>query len=221
MTLLKVANYFSTFSWLKRLIADIRHLLTLVYCDQVCSVSHSSVSDIQNRYSFIPFFKSKLANLKVVYNGIDHIKPDSFAKSTISSKGNFLLYVGDRRPHKNLIYSINLVKKINSLSDKTFFLVIAGPTTYLNRDVIDHISNNRDLIVEYPSPSDSELSFLYTHSSGLIFPSLSEGFGIPIFEAALHNTSIILSDIPVFREISPPGCLFCHLITSMMMLLPL
>ena len=117
------------------------------------------------------------------------------------------MYVGDRRA-QNLIYSINLVKKINSLSDKTFFLVIAGPTTYLNRDVIDHISNNRDLIVEYPSPSDSELSFLYTHSSGLIFPSLSEGFGIPIFEAALHNTSIILSDIPVFRDFSPYS--FCH-----------
>jgi glycosyltransferase involved in cell wall biosynthesis len=39
------------------------------------------------------------------------------------------------------------------------------------------------------------------HSAGLIFPSFSEGFGIPIVEGAVLGVPVLCSDIPVFREI--------------------
>ena len=50
--------------------------------------------------------------------------------------------------------------------------------------------------------SDDALARLYQQAAGFIFPSLYEGFGLPLLEAARFNVPILCSDIPVFREIA-------------------
>ncbi|HWH98053.1 MAG TPA: glycosyltransferase, partial [Pseudolysinimonas sp.] len=49
--------------------------------------------------------------------------------------------------------------------------------------------------------SDSELRWLYTAARLFVFPSLDEGFGIPLVEAMSVGTPVVVSDIPIFREI--------------------
>ena len=49
--------------------------------------------------------------------------------------------------------------------------------------------------------SDKELKVLYQNSQGLIFPTLSEGFGLPGLEAMTSGTIVICSNIPVLKEI--------------------
>jgi len=49
--------------------------------------------------------------------------------------------------------------------------------------------------------TDSELAFLYQKAHAFVFPSLSEGFGLPGLEAMSLGTSLVASDIPVFHEI--------------------
>ena len=49
--------------------------------------------------------------------------------------------------------------------------------------------------------SDEELSNLYSRSKFLLFPSLDEGFGLPVLEALLHRCIVISNDIPTSREI--------------------
>jgi mannosylglucosylglycerate synthase len=49
--------------------------------------------------------------------------------------------------------------------------------------------------------SDEDVRSLYSVSDALVFPSLSEGFGLPIVEAALHSVPVFCSDIPAHREI--------------------
>lgn len=48
--------------------------------------------------------------------------------------------------------------------------------------------------------SDAELRWLYEHAALYIFPSLGEGFGLPLYEAAWFGLPIVASDLPVFRE---------------------
>jgi len=49
--------------------------------------------------------------------------------------------------------------------------------------------------------TDTELAYCYRHASALVYPSISEGFGLPLVEALDHGLRVFASDIPVFREI--------------------
>lgn len=64
-------------------------------------------------------------------------------------------------------------------------------------------------------PTTMELRSLYSFAHGFIYPSLGEGFGIPILEAMSCGTPTLLSDIPVFREVAEDAALYfdpfdCH-----------
>ena len=49
--------------------------------------------------------------------------------------------------------------------------------------------------------TDTELAYCYRHAAALIYPSTTEGFGLPLVEALGHGTPVFASDIPIFREV--------------------
>lgn len=53
---------------------------------------------------------------------------------------------------------------------------------------------------------DHELSWCYRNARALIYPSMIEGFGLPLLEALLHGCPVLASDIPVFHEIGEGHC---------------
>ncbi|PRY92816.1 glycosyltransferase involved in cell wall biosynthesis [Hasllibacter halocynthiae] len=57
-------------------------------------------------------------------------------------------------------------------------------------------------------PSDTELAHAYRAASALLFPSLYEGYGLPIVEAARMGLGAICSDIPVLREVGGEGAMY-------------
>lgn len=59
--------------------------------------------------------------------------------------------------------------------------------------------------------SDDELKVLYKHAFLYVFPSVYEGFGIPIIDAQAFGIPVICSNIPVFKEIAGKGAEFCEL----------
>jgi glycosyltransferase involved in cell wall biosynthesis len=59
--------------------------------------------------------------------------------------------------------------------------------------------------------SDEYLEKVYATSTCLIAASYGEGFGLPLIEAAMHNTPVIASDIPVFHEVAGDGALYFSL----------
>lgn len=50
--------------------------------------------------------------------------------------------------------------------------------------------------------SDTELAFAYKHSRAFVFPSLAEGYGLPIVEALQHGLPVLASDTPIHREVA-------------------
>jgi glycosyltransferase involved in cell wall biosynthesis len=114
-------------------------------------------------------------------------------------KKNFFIYVGNFYPHKNihrLIYAFYKIKK-------NIQLVLVSPKSDYSK-YINQLINNlnlRNKIILYKNASNLELSLFYKTAKGLIFPSLSEGFGLPIIEASYFNCPIIASNIKVFKEI--------------------
>lgn len=111
----------------------------------------------------------------------------------------YYLYVGNYYPHKNIYMLLRTYKKINTRK----MLVLAGPDDYFRKKILDDIPTLRedDRIKFYPSPSTQDIASLYAYCDAVINPSFSEGFGLPLVEAAFFQKPIIASEIPVFREI--------------------
>ncbi len=49
--------------------------------------------------------------------------------------------------------------------------------------------------------NDSELGYCYENAKMLLFPSIAEGFGLPIVEGLMHRLPVMASDIPIHREV--------------------
>ncbi|MFO0818033.1 MAG: glycosyltransferase family 1 protein [Pirellulales bacterium] len=58
--------------------------------------------------------------------------------------------------------------------------------------------------------SDTELAYAYKHSRAFVFPSLAEGYGLPIVEALQHGLPVLASDTPIHREVAGEFARYFH-----------
>ncbi len=209
---LRVNNYFNYFRFIKRILSEFRILLTIITSYNLLTVSKTSKKILINRYKYLPFLNQKLKNITVIYNGITKFesKNQNYNYNFIGLKKDYFLYVGDRRNHKNLFYTIELIKKYNDFYNSNYELIIAGSNNYKNNKLTKFIFSN-SFVKEIINPNDELLDCLYRKCVSLVLLSLDEGFGIPVIEAASRSKKIILSNIAVFREISPPNTLMLDL----------
>lgn len=83
-------------------------------------------------------------------------------------------------------------------------LVIIGKRGWENEQVLDMLErcpNLKDIVQEHNTLPDTEVVRLLRGARALLFPSFTEGFGLPLAEALALGTPVLCSDIPVFREI--------------------
>jgi glycosyltransferase involved in cell wall biosynthesis len=120
----------------------------------------------------------------------------------------FYLTVGRNNPRKNidaLLQAYCNSTKIAALPK----MVVVGSLDEKSLQRLDGFCNqNRILVI--PKVTDSELAWLYQNTSLFVFPSLDEGFGMPILEALYFNSKMLLSDIEVFHEVSQEIALFVN-----------
>lgn len=111
----------------------------------------------------------------------------------------FFIYVGNFYPHKNVE---RLIKGFLHVKNG-YKLILVGPRDYFAIQIKAYIEKLglTDKISMYHDASLSDLKFFYHHAQALIHPSRSEGFGLPLIEAAWFHCPIIASDIPVFKEL--------------------
>jgi alpha-1,2-rhamnosyltransferase len=83
-------------------------------------------------------------------------------------------------------------------------LCIIGKINILCSDLKSRIENHTyfgSKLYLFQDVSDKGVAYSYNKSSGVIFASLAEGFGLPLVEAMFYGCPVLASDIPVFREI--------------------
>lgn len=144
--------------------------------------------------------------ITVTYEGVDEALKQAHSVSVEGLPVEYILYVGNMFPHKNIP---RLLTAFSQLKHRKM-LVMVGPydafALRMRQRAIDLGISDR--VVFLHNVSDGELKYVYTHASALVFPSLTEGFGLPVLEAAYFNCPLLLSDIPAFREIAPPNAQF-------------
>jgi len=209
ITFLKVDNYFTKFENIKKFIGDIRIIITVLISKYLITVSKSTKKDLINRYEYLPYkMKKKILNALIIPNGITIFSIKKKISLPKKFPKKFFLYVGDRRPHKNIEYLIDLIYYIRKELKEDIYLVIAGSISYKNEYLLKKIIKNKLFIYEYVDPKDYELSYLYKNCRALFLLSKSEGFGIPVIEAAVYKKKIIANNISSLRETAPNNSLF-------------
>ena len=122
--------------------------------------------------------------------------------SRLGVKRPYLLSVATTEPRKNLDVVLRAyidLKRGGDLSKHQ--LVLAGPTGWKNRALKQRLDEARGhgLVLAGYVP-DELMPVLYAAADALVFPSLYEGFGMPVLEARTCGTRVVTTDIPELRE---------------------
>jgi glycosyltransferase involved in cell wall biosynthesis len=175
--------------------------------DLVIAISEQTKNDI------IEFLKIEPKKIKVIYQGCHSIFKETFpeeehkevtAKFGLPEK--FLLNVGTIEARKNILLAVKAIKNIDTT------LVIVGNETSYAKEVRNYIAQNNleNKVLFLKNVSIKELSILYKLAQVFIYPSLYEGFGIPIIEALYSKTPVITTSGGVFPEAGGPDSLYVN-----------
>lgn len=183
---------------------------TVQRASRIITVSEYSRSRIIERLNVKP------EKVNVIYHGVDdHIScPDETGVKHILDKLGiskpYILYVGKFEPQKNIIRLIEAFKLI--AQQKDIVLVMAGPSNWYYYIVLEKASqlNIRDSIIFTDYVTDNKIAALYRGASVFVFPSLYEGFGLPLLEAMACRLPIVSSNLCSIPEVVGSAALFAN-----------
>lgn len=162
--------------------------------DKIIAISETTKSDL------IKYTQAKADRIEVIYHGIDLDSPIS-VKEVSNLPEKYLLFVGDRSGYKNFYlfmraYAI-LRKKYTSLQ-----VILAGGGEMQIAELEFLKTTGVEAGVRLLQVDDAELNYLYKNALVFIYPSLHEGFGLPILEAFRAECPVLLSNTDCFREVA-------------------
>lgn len=133
-------------------------------------------------------------------------------KAFLENGGPFFVVLGTIEPRKNHLLLLQIWRELAQRGNPPRLCII-GKHGWENENVLDMLDRCeviKDSVFVFSGLSDFDVQTMLQRSKALLFPSFAEGLGIPILEAAALGVPCIVSDIPVFREIAPPGTTFLN-----------
>jgi glycosyltransferase involved in cell wall biosynthesis len=175
--------------------------------DKIIAVSKQTKKDIIN------YFSIDEQKIEVVYQGCNKAFKTSdydnyeLIKNKFSLFDEYLLYVGSIEKRKNLLTLLEALKDIPRKK-----LIIIGDGNNYKKKCVSFINNNnlnsRTLILS--GLKIEEMATIYKHAEMLIYPSIFEGFGIPILEALYSKIPVITSKGGCFSEAGGPDSIYIN-----------
>ena len=167
------------------------------------TVSKFEKNNITNYFNF----NSK--KIRVIYNGVSEIFCSnnntvmSFPNN-ISLPEKYILHISNNDPRKNTNKVLEAFCNYKLKTKNISKLVVLGMTSNELKNKLKYlkISNNHDDFFPIKYVSDEELAIIYKYSEVFLFPSLREGFGLPVIEAMSCGVPVITSNSSSMPEIS-------------------
>jgi len=169
--------------------------------DAIIAISETTRQGISAHYH-IP-----LERINVVYPGVSPLFrriADSEAigrfRTRLNLSGDFLLYVGKREGYKNFATILSALAQVKARNLLT--LLCIGGEKRLSRTRTEHAQRLSPFaqVRLVRNLKEDDLVLAYNCAAALVYPSLCEGFGLPLIEAMACGTPVIASDIPALRE---------------------
>lgn len=170
--------------------------------EHVFTVSENTKKDI------IKIFKINPNRITVAYNGVDEdfkVKDKKeieylYDRFQIPRNKKIIMYVGNLKPHKNLERLLEAFSLLDNKENK--ILILVGKTfTSIDLYKREEELKIKSRVIHTGLVEKDELIDLYNLADLFVFPSLYEGFGIPLIEAMICKTPVICSNNSSIPEV--------------------
>jgi len=186
-------------SKLKKYYAKLLIENTILKSNLIFTVSNFTKEEV------VKYFKLKdkdAEKIKPIWLAIDDDFFNSCNGDLDSQYGDFILYVGNVKKHKNILGLLKAFQILSSKLDDINLVIVGKKENFISGNIREEeIGRFKDRVFFKGVVNDKELRYLYSKASGLVLPSFYEGFGLPPLEALLCGCPVALSDIPVFKEV--------------------
>ena len=199
----RFAHLPDTYPLLRRLFLRLVVQSSLKVADRIIAISQNTKDDL------IHLFGVKQAKIDVVHIAADpqfcsvkNVSKLARVRQKYSLPEHFILYVGHLEPRKNIE---RLVAAFDQLHNKLrHYLVILGKPNFIFEETIKQAyqSDCASKVLFTGYVEDSDMAAIYTLADLLVFPSLHEGFGVPVLEAMACGTPVLTSNISALPEVA-------------------
>jgi glycosyltransferase involved in cell wall biosynthesis len=188
----------------KRLVMLGMMVFTVRRASRVIAVSENARQDIIRRLGALP------ANVRVIYHAVNDryfSLPDPGSMEDLCQRyrleNPFILFVGERRPHKNITGLILAYNIFRRMTQRPFELVIAGKpyASYQEPErLVEQLGlNGKVRFVDYIP--DEDLPLFYQRAEVFSLLSYYEGFGLPVLEAMASGTPVVCAGVTSLPEV--------------------
>ncbi len=188
-------RYPNDYSFFDRFMHRIKTKYACKAADKIIAVSEATKQDLMDFY--------KIKDDKIVVIGVSFEFENNEIPQAVAIQKPFVLCIASFMARKN---QMTLIKAFEKIAEKVDFdmILVGNPKGNYYKKVAIAIENsnykNRIHIISHLSAS--EIKWLYENALFSIYPSLYEGFGIPVLESIAHNCPLLASKIKSTEEIS-------------------
>lgn len=203
-------KYPKQFGWWDRNLYQLKYKNSAKRADYILAISESTSLDIQEMYH------TDGSKISVIYQSCHQdfqslSSPDTGLPKTISHLNKYYLYVGSIIERKGLLQCVLAYAKLPETHRKPFVIIGNGDKKYTSQ-VVDMIKYYKldQYFFFVNGISNSALVTIYDKSFCLVYPSIYEGFGIPIIESLFRKKPVITSDISSLPEAAGNGAILVN-----------
>ncbi len=197
-------------NWTAGKIIDLYSWKSFFSSKKIVCISEETKKDLIN------FFKIRENKIRVIYPGFNKIS-SMIERNVKLPTGKFFLFVGTIKKRKNIHNIISGFEYfIKNCDQGVYNLVIAGkyvPDDAYYMELLRSVENNKILqgkVFFLGHIEDEELNYLYRHAISLVYPSLIEGFGLPILEAMDAGLPVITSNASSLKEVASDSAILVN-----------
>lgn len=161
---------------------------------------------------YFPFVKNKISSILLGKNESFKPRSDKKVLEKYSVDQPYILFVGTLEPRKNIPVLIAAFNEFKQKTEMAHQLVLVGKKGWKSKDIFQAINDSpfKNDIVWLGYVDKDDLPIIYSMAEIFVYPSVYEGFGLPILEAMACGTPVITSNVSSLPEVGGSAVMYAN-----------